>query len=106
MESMQNGLVMAGTPDIPRTWETLFSQALKVIGEIARRGRDDPFWTFDGGTVLMLRYGHRSFGPIEPIRTPVTTAVLPKRCTFTSLARSLIAASELNSASNAAGFRT
>ena len=35
MESMQNGLVMAGTPGIPRTWETLFSQALKVIGEIA-----------------------------------------------------------------------
>lgn len=59
MESMQNGLVMAGTPGIPRTWETLFSQALKVIGEIARHGRDDPFWTFGGGTVLMLRYGHR-----------------------------------------------
>ena len=56
---MQNGLVMAGTPGIPRTWETLFSQALKVIGEIARHGRDDPFWTFGGGTVLMLRYGHR-----------------------------------------------
>ena len=37
MESMQNGLVMAGTPGIPRTWETLFSQALKVIGEIAKR---------------------------------------------------------------------
>ena len=37
MESMQNGLVMAGTPGIPRTWETLFSQALKVIGGIARR---------------------------------------------------------------------
>jgi hypothetical protein len=45
---MQNGLVMAGTPDIPQTWETLFSQALKVIGEIARHGRDDPFWTFGG----------------------------------------------------------
>lgn len=56
---MQNGLVMAGTPGIPRTWETLFSQALKVIGEIARHGRDHPFWTFGGGTVLMLRYGHR-----------------------------------------------
>jgi hypothetical protein len=56
---MQNGLVMAGTPGIPQTWETLFSQALKVIGESARHGRDDPFWTFGGGTVLMLRYGHR-----------------------------------------------
>lgn len=56
---MQNGLVMVGTPGIPQTWESLFSQALKVISEIARHGRDDPFWTFGGGTVLMLRYGHR-----------------------------------------------
>lgn len=56
---MQNSLVMAGAPGIPRTWETLFSQALKVVSEIARHGRDDPFWTFGGGTVLMLRYGHR-----------------------------------------------
>jgi predicted nucleotidyltransferase component of viral defense system len=37
----------------------LFSKALIVIGEIAKHGRDDPFWTFGGGTVLMLRYGHR-----------------------------------------------
>jgi predicted nucleotidyltransferase component of viral defense system len=59
MESVQGGLVMAGTPGIPRTWETLFSQALTVIGEIARHGREDPFWTFGGGTALMLRYGHR-----------------------------------------------
>ncbi|RFP24380.1 hypothetical protein D0T25_05005 [Duganella sp. BJB488] len=50
---------MAGAPEIPRTWETLFSHALTLIGEIARHGRDDPFWTFGGGTVLMLRHGHR-----------------------------------------------
>lgn len=56
---MQNSLVMAGTPGIPRTWETLFSLALQLIGEITRHGRNDPFWTFGGGTVLMLRYGHR-----------------------------------------------
>ena len=56
---MQNSLVMAGHPGIPTTWETLFSNALTVIGEIARHGRADPFWTFGGGTVLMLRYGHR-----------------------------------------------
>jgi hypothetical protein len=56
---MQNGLVMAGEPGIPKTWETLFAHALTVIGEIARHGRADPFWTFGGGTVLMLRYGHR-----------------------------------------------
>ena len=30
---MQNGLVMAAAPGIPRTWETLFFQALRVIGE-------------------------------------------------------------------------
>lgn len=56
---MQNSLVMVGVAGIPRTWETLFSQALMIIGEIARYGREDPFWTFGGGTVLMLRYGHR-----------------------------------------------
>lgn len=59
MESMQNSLVMVGAPEIPRIWETLFIQALKVISEIAKHGREDPFWTFGGGTVLMLRYGHR-----------------------------------------------
>lgn len=56
---MQNSLVMVGAAAIPRTWETLFSQALKVVEEIAMHGRADPFWTFGGGTVLMLRYGHR-----------------------------------------------
>lgn len=50
---------MVGDPGIPSTWETLFSNALTVISEIARHGRADPFWTFGGGTVLMLRYGHR-----------------------------------------------
>ena len=59
MENMPNRLVMLGAPGIPRAWETLFAQALTVIGEIARHGRDHPFWTFGGGTVLMLRYGHR-----------------------------------------------
>lgn len=50
---------MVGAAGIPRLWESLFSHALTVIGEIAKYGRDDPFWTFGGGTVLMLRYGHR-----------------------------------------------
>jgi len=59
MESMQKGLVMVGVEGIPRIWETLFSNALIVIDEIAKHGRNDPFWTFGGGTVLMLRYGHR-----------------------------------------------
>jgi predicted nucleotidyltransferase component of viral defense system len=59
MESMQNDLVMIGAPHIPKTWETLFAHALEIIGEIAKHGRENPFWTFGGGTVLMLRYGHR-----------------------------------------------
>ena len=29
------------------------------MDEIARHGISDPFWTFGGGTVLMLRHGHR-----------------------------------------------
>ncbi len=60
MESMQDGLVMENsTIHIPKTWEILFSQALLILDEIAKHGRDNPFWTFGGGTVLMLRYGHR-----------------------------------------------
>lgn len=58
MESMQSSLVMAGAAGIPRAWETPFSHALTLVAEIARHGRDDPFWTFGGGTALMLRYGH------------------------------------------------
>jgi predicted nucleotidyltransferase component of viral defense system len=30
-----------------------------LIDEIERYGISQPFWTFGGGTVLMLRYGHR-----------------------------------------------
>ncbi|MES2935125.1 MAG: nucleotidyl transferase AbiEii/AbiGii toxin family protein, partial [Pseudomonadota bacterium] len=59
MESMQDGLVMAGAAGTSKAWEALFSHALRLIGEIAKHGRDAPFWTFGGGTVLMLRYGHR-----------------------------------------------
>lgn len=59
MENQQSRLVMAGTSGIPRSWETLFSHALVILDDIARHGRVNPFWTFGGGTVLMLRYGHR-----------------------------------------------
>lgn len=45
-------------------WQGLFQQALKLVGEI-RRGADDPFFTFGGGTVLMLRYGHRQSKDID-----------------------------------------
>ena len=44
---------------LPGVWEGLFVHALRLIDDIALRGKADPFWTFGGGTVLMLRYGHR-----------------------------------------------
>ena len=40
-------------------WLSLLGHAFTLIDEIAEHGRADPFWTFGGGTVLMLRYGHR-----------------------------------------------
>jgi hypothetical protein len=40
-------------------WQGLLSHALELIDDIARRGGVNPFWTFGGGTVLMLRHGHR-----------------------------------------------
>lgn len=44
-------------PDGP--WQNLFRHALTLIDEIRTHGTANPFWTFGGGTVLMLRYGHR-----------------------------------------------
>jgi hypothetical protein len=40
-------------------WQGLLKHAFTLIDEIAKRGISDPFWTFGGGTVLMLRYRHR-----------------------------------------------
>ncbi|MDR8878063.1 nucleotidyl transferase AbiEii/AbiGii toxin family protein [Burkholderia multivorans] len=40
-------------------WQGLFRHALTLIDEIRTHGTSNPFWTFGGGTVLMLRYGHR-----------------------------------------------
>ena len=44
-------------PDGP--WQGLLRHALTLIDEIAQHGTTNPFWTLGGGTVLMLRYGHR-----------------------------------------------
>lgn len=41
------------------SWQTLLAHSLTLVDDIARRGISDPFWTFGGGTVLMLRYLHR-----------------------------------------------
>jgi hypothetical protein len=46
-------------------WETLFSRALILIDEIDKHGTRDPFWTFGGGTALMLRYNHRKSKDID-----------------------------------------
>lgn len=41
-------------------WQALFPAAMTLVDEIARYGGvTDPFFTFGGGTVLMLRYRHR-----------------------------------------------
>lgn len=40
-------------------WKTLLNHSFTLVDNIASRGISNPFWTFGGGTVLMLRYGHR-----------------------------------------------
>ncbi|RBB42422.1 hypothetical protein DPV79_04275 [Burkholderia reimsis] len=32
---------------------------MTLVDEICKHGTSNPFWTFGGGTVLMLRHGHR-----------------------------------------------
>jgi hypothetical protein len=46
-------------------WKGLFGHALALVDEIVRRGVAEPFWTFGGGTVLMLRYRHRRSKDID-----------------------------------------
>lgn len=62
---MSVGMVMDNAVGVPTTWRTLFGKALTIIDEITKHGRADPFWTFGGGTVLMLRYGHRCSKDID-----------------------------------------
>lgn len=40
------------------SWQELFRHALTLMDEVSWRGKSNPFWTFGGGTVLMLRHGH------------------------------------------------
>lgn len=40
-------------------WKDLLPHALSIIEDIQNHGTPNPFWTFGGGTVLMLRYQHR-----------------------------------------------
>lgn len=44
---MQKGLVTDMLPS-SASWEILFAHAMTLIGEIAKHGRNDPFWTLEG----------------------------------------------------------
>lgn len=46
-------------------WQGLLGHAFRLVDEISARGFDDPFWTFGGGTVLMIRYQHRRSRDID-----------------------------------------
>ena len=58
-------------------WQVLLPHAYTLIDQISAHGIPDPFWTFGGGTVLMLRWGHRMskdidiFVPDPPPRWPL-----------------------------------
>lgn len=46
-------------------WQGLLQHAYALIDEINAHGIQDPFWTFGGGTVLMLRHQHRMSKDID-----------------------------------------
>lgn len=46
-------------------WKGLLQHAYALVDEIDAHGIQDPFWTFGGGTVLMLRYRHRMSKDID-----------------------------------------
>lgn len=46
-------------------WTGLLQHAFRLVDDIHRHGIKDPFWTFGGGTVLMLRYQHRMSKDID-----------------------------------------
>ena len=43
----------------PGAWQGLFVHAQALMDDMCAHIRPDAFWTFGGGTVLMLRHGHR-----------------------------------------------
>lgn len=44
---------------LPGPWQRLFGHAMRLIDDLGAHHIRDPVWTFGGGTVLMLRHGHR-----------------------------------------------
>lgn len=51
--------------DVPGIWQTLFARAMLLLDDLALRTGQAPFWTFGGGTVLMLQYRHRQSKDID-----------------------------------------
>ena len=53
-------------PDMgmPGVWRGLFPHALTLMASLEKQ-IDQPWWTFGGGTVLMLRIGHRQSKDID-----------------------------------------
>lgn len=61
---------MSGATGRPRRlptgpWRGLLTHAIALMDDIAARGIADPHWTLGGGTVLMLRHGHRHSKDID-----------------------------------------
>jgi len=54
------------TPDLnrPGVWKKLFPHALRLMAHLESE-TENPQWTFGGGTVLMLRIGHRQSKDID-----------------------------------------
>jgi predicted nucleotidyltransferase component of viral defense system len=65
--NMRTKPLTAATPaNLPGgVWQSLLQHALRLVDEIHQHGITDPFWTFGGGTVLMLRYRHRHSKDID-----------------------------------------
>lgn len=53
--------------DTPDAWRTLFARALLLIDDLKKRTGRMPFWTFGGGTALMLRNEANSQGSLRPL---------------------------------------
>ncbi len=51
--------------DLPQPVAQLFADALRLIHNIEESGGSNPTWSFGGGTVLMLRHGHRRSKDID-----------------------------------------
>jgi len=59
------GVAIRNIEKLPNQIALLFAGALRLIREIDENGIKDPFWTFGGGTVLMLRHGHRKSKDVD-----------------------------------------